>query len=170
MRCLRPEDSAWVWDLDQDPEVMRFINGGVPTPRDFFEREILPRLLRSYDRGPQFGFWAATLSDTDDPVGWFHLRPEKLEPFEMEVGYRLRRDMWGRGLATEGTMELLRRAFSDWDVPRVVALTLQGNQASRRVMEKCGMKWERDFVCPESWWPGSSENDRRAVRYLIDRC
>ena len=76
--------------------------------------------------------------------------------------------MWGRGLATEGSIELLSRAFSNWEVPRVVALTLTVNASSRRVMEKCGMKWERDFICPESWWPGSSDNDRRAVRYGID--
>ena len=167
LRRLTTADAEWVWKLDRDPEVMRFISGDVPTPRDVFDRELLPRLVRSYEGGPLFGFWAASLRETGDCIGWFHLRPERQEPFEMELGYRLRRDVWGRGLATEGSIELLRRAFSEWEVPRVVALTLTVNAASRRVMEKSGMIWERDFICPESWWPGSSDNERRAVRYGI---
>ena len=167
LRLVAASDADWLWQLDSDPEVMRFISGGVPTPREVFEQVYLPRMLQTYPQGPQFGFWAAQIRDSDQCVGWFHLRPEKQEPFEMELGYRLRRDVWGCGLATEGSLELLRRAFSEWQLPRVVAHTLSGNAASRRVMEKCGMRWEKDFICPEEWLPGKSEEERRAVRYGI---
>jgi RimJ/RimL family protein N-acetyltransferase len=168
LRRLVPEDADWLWKLDTDPEVMRFISGGVPTPRAVLEEIYLPRMLQVYEQGPQFGFWAAQLKDTGAPIGWFHLRPEKQEPYEMELGYRLRRDVWGQGLATEGSLELLRGAFSEWRIPRVVAHTLAVNSASRRVMEKCGLRWERDFTCPESWLPGWSEEQRRAVRYAMN--
>ena len=46
-------------DLDGDPEVLRYINGGFPTPRDMIEREILPRFLSFYDRYVGYGYWAA---------------------------------------------------------------------------------------------------------------
>jgi RimJ/RimL family protein N-acetyltransferase len=168
LRRLVSEDADWLSELDSDPEVMRFITGGIPRPREEFERVYLPRMLRSYERGPQFGFWAAALRTSGRLVGWFHLRPEQEEPFEMDLGYRLRRDVWGQGLATEGSRELLRRAFTEWNVPRVVAHTLATNTASRRVMEKCGLQWDRDFICPESWLPGWSEGQRRAVWYGIN--
>src|SRR5262245_56898018 len=103
LRRFRAEDADWGWRLDTDPEVMRFISGGVPTPREVFMNEFLPRMLRSYDLGPQFGFWTAEDRASSVPLGWFHLRHEKQEPFEMELGYRLQRESWGKGLATEGS-------------------------------------------------------------------
>ena len=147
---------------------MRFITGGILRPREEFEQVSLPRMLQSYDPGPQFGYWAATLRASARWIGWFHLRPEKDPPYEIDLGYRLRRDVWGQGLATEGSRELLRQAFSQWKVPRVIAHTLVVNTASRRVMEKCGMRLEREFICPESWLPGWNEERRRAVRYRVD--
>ena len=168
LRPLREEDARWVWELDQDPELMRHISFGVPTPWREFEDRLLPRMLTSHAAGPQYGFWAARLrGDPGTAVGWFHLRPERIPPGDMELGYRLRRDSWGRGLATEGARALVAAALGDWELPLVVANTLQANHASRRVMEKCGLRWERDFVYPESLLPGTSEVQRRAVRYRI---
>jgi RimJ/RimL family protein N-acetyltransferase len=169
--CLRrfvAEDAERAWELDSDPEVMRFITGGTRRPREEFEQGPLPRMLQSYSQGRQFGFWSATLRTSGLWIGWFHLRPEKEAPYEMDLGYRLRRDVWGQGLATEGSRELLRQSFTQWNVPRVIAHTLSVNAASRRVMEKCGMRLEREFVFPESWLPGWNEEKRRAVRYRVD--
>lgn len=168
LRRLVANDADWIWQLDQDPEVMRHINGGLPTPRSVLEQQYLPRFLMDYPAGPHVGFWAAESRATGEPLGWFHLRPEKLPPHEMELGYRLRREVWGQGLATEGSRELLRRAFADWGLARVAAHTLAVNLASRRVMEKCGLRWERDFLVPQEWLPGWNEEQRRAVRYILE--
>ena len=170
LRPLREDDARWVWELDQDPEVMRFISFGAPTPWREFEDRILPRMLAPHAPGPQYGFWAAVLrEDPATAAGWFHLRPERVPPGDMELGYRLRRGFWGRGLATEGGRALVTAALGEWGLPVVVANTLEVNRASRRVMEKCGLRWERDFVYPESLLPGSSEVQRRAVRYRIQK-
>lgn len=167
LRRLTANDVDWVCALDADPEVMRFISGGVPTARETVEQVYLPRMLRTYPQGPQFGFHAAALREDGRIIGWFHLRPERAEPFEMELGYRLHREFWGKGFATEGSQALLRCSFLKWKLPRVVAHTLAANTASRRVMEKCGLRWERDFVAPLEWHPCWSEEQRRAVRYNI---
>lgn len=161
-------DAGWLWELDQDPEVMRFISGGVPTSRETIETAMLPRMLQPHTAGPQYRFYRADRRSGGPPIGWFHLRPERLEPFDMELGYRLRRDVWGLGLATEGSRELIRLALGDWRLPRVAARTLAANTASRRVMEKCGMRLEREFLYPAEWLPGFDEDRRRAVRYVID--
>jgi RimJ/RimL family protein N-acetyltransferase len=166
LRKLVAADLDWLCELDSDPEVMRFISGGEPTPRDTMRDVYLPRMLQVYPLGPQYGFYAAEWRRVPGWLGWFHLRPERIEPGDMELGYRLRREVWGLGLATEGSRELLGRALREWSLPRVAARTLEVNLASRRVMEKCGMRWERDFVYPAEWLPGWPEERRRAVRYV----
>lgn len=169
LRKMAGSDVDWVWALDQDPEVMRYINGGSSTPREVTEGVYMPRILQAHSAGPQFGFWAALDRSTGVPLGWFHMRPERLPPFEMELGYRLRRDSWGRGLATEGSKVLIEFTLHQWDQPRVAARTLATNAASRRVMEKCGLRWDFDFCYPEEWLPGWPEERRKAVRYVIER-
>jgi RimJ/RimL family protein N-acetyltransferase len=53
--------------------------------------------------------------------------------------------VWGKGYATEGARALVRKAFTELDVPRVVATTYEHNGASRRVLEKVGMRIVRRF-------------------------
>ena len=168
LRFVTATDLDWLWALDQDPEVMRHISGGKPTPRETLEQAYLPRMMQRYEVGPQYGFYRADRRADGAPIGWFHLRPERLEPYEMELGYRLRRDVWGQGLASEGSRELIRLALGPWGLPRVVARTLRGNAASRRVMEKCGMRLEREFSYPAEWLPDFAPEQLRAVRYVID--
>jgi RimJ/RimL family protein N-acetyltransferase len=62
-----------------------------------------------------------------------------------EVGYRLGRRWWGRGLAVEGTRAIIAAAFSLLGARRLTAQTMAVNQRSRRVMERCGMRHVRTF-------------------------
>jgi len=90
-------------ELDSDPSVMRFITGGRVTPRSEIEDEILPAFLRHYARWPGWGFFAAEERVSATFLGWFHLRPGDGDPDdEVELGYRLRKEAWGKGYATEG--------------------------------------------------------------------
>ncbi len=135
--------------LDSDPAVMRWLNGGVPTPRAVIEREILPRFLRSYQRRAGYGVWAAIERASGDFVGWFGFQPrdgaDLDEIDEIELGYRLRRSAWGKGYATEGARALIRKGFTELGAQRIVATTYQDNLASRRVMEKAGLRLARTF-------------------------
>ena len=144
---------------------MRFISKGQPTPLARIEKEYLPRMLGYYRHSPPQGFWAAHLRDTEEFIGWFHLRPDKIEPQAMELGYRLKRKFWGRGLATEGSRALLGNAFGEWRYEMVCARTLAVNLASRRVMEKIGLRFEREFFWGPDVLPGWSEEERRGVKY-----
>ena len=146
LRRFTPADLDHLCELDSDPEVMRFLTGGVPTPREVIERDILPRFLRSSERVPGFGVWAAIEKTTGDFVGWFSFRPpDGGGPEEVEVGYRLRRAVWGRGYATEAVRALIHKGFAELGVRRVVARTYEDNLASRRVMEKAGMTLVRRY-------------------------
>ena len=62
---------------------------------------------------------------------------------EPELGYRLARSVWGRGLATEGSWALIDGAFSELAIERITAETMAVHGASRRVMEKAGLRYAR---------------------------
>lgn len=143
--------------LDADPEVMRFINGGSPVPREDYVQTLLPRILAWED--PKIGYFSARHADRF--VGWFHLRPSAADPAFLEVGYRLRRDAWGLGLATEGARALTRVAFVELGVDVVDACAVPENTASIAVMRKCGMTWRGRFRHPRA--PVDVEH------YAIDR-
>jgi len=169
LRQFRAQDAGLLLELDSDPEVMRFITKGQPTPILQIEQEILPRLLGYYAQSPPRGCWAAHLRANDEFVGWFHLRPDKLQPDEMELGYRLMRAVWGEGLATEGSRALLQRAFTEWAYAKVSARTLLPNLASQRVMQKAGLQFESRFVYPTEMIPEWNETERQAVKYSLTR-
>ena len=146
LRQLAEEDAERLVELDNDPEVMRYLNGGIATPRELIEREILPRFLSYYSRYGGFGVWAAIEKASGAFIGWFSLRPpDESRLDEVELGYRLRRPAWGRGFAAEGALALIRKGFTELGVQRVTANTYEHNSASRRVMEKAGMVLVRRY-------------------------
>jgi RimJ/RimL family protein N-acetyltransferase len=146
LRRFTETDVDSLVELDSDPEVMRFLNGGIPTPRDLIEREILPRFLGYYERYNGYGVWATIEKATEAFVGWFGFRlPDGSGPDVVELGYRLRRAAWGKGYATEGARALIHKGFTELGVERVIATTFEHNTDSRRVMEKLGMTLLRRY-------------------------
>jgi RimJ/RimL family protein N-acetyltransferase len=139
LRRLTESDVDNLVELDSDPRVMRFLTNGKPTPRADIEQRVLPWMLRQEPAG----FWAAEDPETGAFLGWIALEPG--EDGEVELGYRLRAETWGRGLATEGARALVRVAFDELGVERVWAQTMAVNTASRRVMEKAGLRYVRTF-------------------------
>jgi RimJ/RimL family protein N-acetyltransferase len=168
LRQFDLQDSDLLVELDGDPRVMRYITGGTPTSRDEVEGEVLPAFLDYYRRFPAYGFWAAIEKSTGEFLGWFHYRPAPDAPLnEPELGYRLRFEVWGKGYATEGCRALIAKGFSAFEVQRVVASTMAVNAASRRVMEKSGMRFVRAFVAD---WPVSIPGGEHGdVEYAICR-
>lgn len=168
LRRFTADDVDLLVALDGDQEVMRFINGGRATPREELAEDVLPFWLRFYDEGDRWGFWAAEDRVSGEFRGWFHLRPNRDDPpDEPELGYRLRRGVWGAGLATEGSIALIDKAFRELGARRVYATTMAINTASRRVMEKAGMRFVRHF---HGDWPEAIPGDEHGdVEYAITR-
>ncbi|WP_214316795.1 GNAT family N-acetyltransferase [Nonomuraea sediminis] len=152
LRDFTAADADELVTLHNDPGVMRYLNGGRPTPREVVVNETLPHFI-------QEGHYAAEVSGRF--VGWFHLLPD------FELGYRLRTDAWGNGYATEGTRALIDRAFRDLGAERVWGQTMTVNLASRRVMEKCGLRYVRTFF--EDWPDQIEGSDQGDVEYELLR-
>jgi RimJ/RimL family protein N-acetyltransferase len=144
------EDAAVLLALSRDPEVMRYF----PAPAT---PEQVARLVSRADEalasgGP--GLYAVHTRPTEPGgsrcTGFVGLMVPRFEaPFIaearaagvpcVEVGWRLRRDAWGRGYATEAARESLRHAFEDLALPEVVSFTAVANEPSRAVMRRLGM-------------------------------
>jgi RimJ/RimL family protein N-acetyltransferase len=176
LRRFTHDDVDNLYHLDSDPEVMRYVTGGATTPREEVEHVDLPAFMSYYDRCDGYGFWAAIDKSTDRFLGWFHLRPQEGDPVDQpELGYRLRREVWGMGYATEGARALIRKGFTDLGAQRVVAMAFRDNLASRRVMEKSGMTLARAFrLTPEQLEEmlgitSPAHFDAEAVEYAITK-
>ena len=149
-------DASLLLDLNSDPEVMRYLG---PFGGDSVEayREHIRLWLPYYSSHAARGFWA-TYEKTTGFIGCLFIRPAPDYRFateagwtslaDLELGYRFKRAAWGRGLCTEGASALVRTAFEDPAIERVVAAALVPNRASTRVMEKLGMMRIREFELP----------------------
>ena len=128
-----------------DPEVMRF--GPGPQSRDWVQRW-LRGCLEDYYQKWGFGLWAVVHKPDRRAIGFCGLtrfddvagRPE------VELGYRLARASWGRGLATEAARAARDYAFGVLTLPRLVSLIDPHNVASIRVAQKSGLRYEKDVT------------------------
>jgi RimJ/RimL family protein N-acetyltransferase len=156
-------------ELDADPEVMRYLGNGRARTRE--EVEILHRQrLAAADRIPGLGFWAG---DVDGEfVGWWIMLPPERDdqgPIQgqAEIGYRLLRRHWRKGLASEGARELVRHGFSDLALDRIFAETMAVNIPSRATMSAIGMQHIRTFHL--HWDEPIAGVDLGEVEYAITR-
>ena len=126
------------------PEVMRFVSRGKPLPRDVIE-DIHNRTLSMWDVHG-FGPWAAFERQTGLWVGRIGLNLLRDWPRDdkWEVGYELDQPFWGRGYATEGARRTVRYGWDRTDLNRIISVTTPDNLASRRVMEKSGLKFQAE--------------------------
>lgn len=168
LRQFTPADVDNLVELDSDPDVMHYINGGRPTPRAEIEYDYLPAFLGYYQRFAGYGFWAAIEKATGQFLGWFHFRPvPDGAPDEPELGYRLRKSAWGKGYATEGSKAVIAKGFTELGARRIWATTMAVNRGSRRVMEKAGLRFVRTFFQD---WPDHIEGAEHGdVEYALTR-
>jgi RimJ/RimL family protein N-acetyltransferase len=168
LRALTESDVDNLVELNGDPEVVRFLTGGRPIPREDTVGRFLPKVFGYYERFPGLGYWAAEEKAGAAFLGWFALEPGHGDSaVEVELGYRLRQPAWGKGYATEGCRALVARAFAELGVERVYAETMAVNVRSRRVMAKTGLRYVRTFHC--HWEDPIEGAEHGEVEYAVTR-
>lgn len=135
--------------MSADAETMRYFPSVLT---DEQSRDIADRCRELIDqRG--WGFWAAEVKATNEFAGFIGLHVPSAElPCSpcVEIGWRLARDYWGKGLATEGAQAALDFAFHELSLPEVVAFTALSNKRSEKVMQRLGMvRDDKTFEHPE---------------------
>ena len=137
-----------------DPEVMRFGDGVKDRP---WIQQWLSDCLACYHSHWGFGKWAVVKADSRQVIGYCGLEymPDICGKPEVELAYRLAKNFWGKGYATEACLAVRDYAFQTLSLSRVIALIDPGNVASLRVAEKVGMRYQKEYM-----GPGYSHPDR----------
>ena len=139
IRPVEPEaDAEPLYELWGDPEAMRFVR----PPSESVEqvRERLEGFVEWARSG--WALWALEERESGGFVGLAGLFPLAREGPEIELAYHIVPSRWGRGYATEAGAALLEAAWGETDLDHVVAVAIEQNRASTRVMEKLGMKYD----------------------------
>lgn len=96
----------------------------------------------------RYGVWAAIEKETAAFIGWFHLFPSGDEPNNLEklfIGYRLKKQFWGKGYATEVCKALIEKAFENYGATEICAQSMKANQKSQNVMKKVGLTFSYEY-------------------------
>ena len=141
-----------LFQLDGDADVMKYITLGIPRTIDEVIEKSMPRILKSYQDKTDFGIFAAYLNNSEKYIGWFQFEKDKEFEDSIEIGWRLKKQYWGNGYATEVATVLCELGIKMGKT--IVARAMIENLASIRVMEKAGLKFEKKF-----WYPDSSSPD-----------
>ena len=138
LREFTLDDLDRLVELRSDPEVNRYLGD---QSRGRVEERL--RCYISLYRSHGFGVWGVVDKAEDALIGWSGLMFLDGTP-EVEVGYGVARPFWGQGLMTEAARACLRYGFERAGLPRIVAVAMPENLPSRRIMEKLGMRYEKN--------------------------
>jgi [ribosomal protein S5]-alanine N-acetyltransferase len=134
------DDLPKLIELRADEDVIRYLGG-----RRLQNPEAIEKRMGFYiDCYAKYGYGMCALvwKATGEMIGWCGLQPLE-ETGETEVGYGMSKEFWGRGIGYECARAWLEYAFTKTGATRIVAVADPANTGSWRIMEKCGMKYER---------------------------
>ena len=139
LRELEPADAADVFAFRSDAEVQRYNSEPM---QDVVEAAALIDKLREECMGHRAFHWAITHRESPRVIGLAGL--VSWEPYHRraEIGYDLRRDRWGQGLATDAVRAMLKFAFTELDLNRAEAQTIADNHQSVKLLQRLGFRWE----------------------------
>ncbi|OCQ20585.1 acetyltransferase [Pseudoalteromonas luteoviolacea] len=146
-RLLTPADRNLLFALDQDPEVMRYINGGKPNTLDDIDNFFIPRLRQFTNQQKGWGLWGCFLKPHNEFIGWVLVRPMDFFTAQrtdnnLEIGWRFMQPHWGKGLASEAALQVSESLIQSRVCDTLTAIALPDNLGSIKIMEKIGLTYK----------------------------
>ncbi len=138
LRPLRAEDVELLFALDNDPEVMRWLNGGLPVSRATLIDSVLPTMLRAAERPPYLGVWVIQDRSNLKDIGWVSIFPGDIPGAAPTFGLRLKQHVWKQGFGVEAGSAILGAAFQSEGVTLIAATTYEANRGSRALLGRLG--------------------------------
>lgn len=143
------KDVDLLYQLDQDKEVMRYINGGIKTSKQEIVDVYLPRMKCYTNPEKGWGIWKVFLLGKDSFIGWVLVRPygffsDDMDETNLELGWRFARKYWGNGYATEAARQVKQALIDAKVAQKLSAIVIKENLASIGVMKKLGMEYIKE--------------------------
>jgi ribosomal-protein-alanine N-acetyltransferase len=151
LRELLLSDVDGMFEMDSNPNVHRFV-GKKPLTRIDESLDQIKNIQEQYKKNG-IGRWAVILKETNEFIGWSGI---KLITNEInnhqnfyEIGYRFSEKHWGKGYATEAGKAFVAYAFNEMKVEALYAYADEGNENSRKILEKLGLRYVNCFEYEE---------------------
>ncbi len=156
IRDIEEYDAQGIFELDSDPEVHEFL--GKNTIKTIEEAKQIIALIRKQYVKHGIGRWAVVDKKTNDFIGWTGLKYEQALRKEFsyyDLGYRLRKKYWGKGIATETAIASLKYGFEKLDLKEIGAAANVNHIVSNKILRKVGLKFIDTFDyegMPHHWY------------------
>lgn len=139
-RKFELDDLPQLIEQRSDPDMYRYLGGTrLQNPEALAKR--IRFYMSCYD-SHGFGMCPMFWKETGEMIGAAGIQPLE-DTGEIEVGYSVIKPLWGRGIASEAAIGWMTHGFNDHGLDRIVAVAVEANVGSRRVMEKLGMTYEK---------------------------
>ena len=135
-----PSHAEDMYEYSCDPEVTKYLTWSPHSSLAETER-FVKLLQKKYDNGT-FNDWGLMEKSTGKFIGTCGYTSFNYEENTAEVGYVLSKDYWGKGLAAEAVRAVMKFGFERFGLEGFLAKHMEGNDASGKVMQKCGMKFK----------------------------
>lgn len=149
---LSEQDAALLFEVDQDEEVMRYINGGTRTSMHTIVEVMLPRMAKYRDPTTGYGIWQVRQQADNSYLGWVLIRPLGFNTAtpsldDVEIGWRFKRAYWGQGYASEAALAVAKAVLAhNQNVTYLSAIAMPANEGSIAVMRKLGMQFIKRYL------------------------
>ena len=144
LRRFTLDDAEAAFEMNSDPEVMKYVPGGISKSVEEVRESIQKNTLDDYEKYG-FGRSAIILKATNEFVGFTGLKND-LDLGGVDLGYRLIRRFWGKGIATESARPFINIAFNEMNLKTVLGGAMPENIASVTILKKMGMTYRYSQV------------------------
>ncbi len=148
-RTWIPDDIPAYARLSSDPDVMQYFPKAFWLDEEKAEHSVMGFMQHFDDKG--FTYYATERKDSNEFIGFIGMKSISYEVFfapAVDIGWRLAKEHWGRGFATEGAIATMLHFFENFNYDKLVSMTPVSNQPSWNVMRKIGMKKLENFDHP----------------------
>ncbi|TRX55666.1 GNAT family N-acetyltransferase [Thalassomonas sp. M1454] len=161
------KDIQCLFELDQDPLVMKYINGGICTSMDTIKNVFMPRVESYTNQEKGWGLWKISIESTNTFIGFVLVRPMDFftnnpQFNDLEIGWRFMQKYWGKGFASEAAKHIMHSIAKQSQVNQFSAIALKDNIGSINIMKKLGMKHIKDYL------DDCQGTTRKAVHYQVN--
>ena len=148
LRRFTEEDATLILQLNSDAEIVKYVHEPILETEEQATKIIINIILPQYKNN--LGRWAIHTKHNNDFIGWCGIKylPER---DEMDLGYRLVKQAWRKGYATEAAQHTLDYGFNTLDIALITGRAHIENMASQKVLEKIGMNFTHEGIvdnCP----------------------